>query len=286
MAGTPGDRQDRREAFQKLARLGFAARGVTYGIIGVLAVMAAFGSGGGTEGQTGALQTLADSTIGKALLFIVGVGLFGYGLWRLISALLDLENEGSDKEALAKRAAHVGSGLFHFGLAVYAIGLVFGAAGGGSGSGGGGGADGWTAKLMSAPFGIWLVGIAGLIGLAAAAAQVKKAVREEYKSHVHIPADKGWIDPTIKAGILARAVVFAIIGAFLIVAAFQADPDEAKGVGGALSWLQQQAWGGILLGLIGLGLMAFAFYSFLQARYRTIPDPEGNARSRLSGASA
>ena len=276
-----GDRQDRRELFQKLARLGFAARGVTYGLIGALAVMAAFGSGGGTEGQTGALQALADSTLGKIVLFVVGIGLFGYGLWRLLSAALDLENEGSDKKALAKRTAHVGSGLFHFALAVYAIGLVFGAAGGG-----GGGAESWTAKLMGMPGGVILVGIAGLVGLAAAAAQVKKAVKEEYKSHVTIPHDKRWVDPTIKAGILSRAVVFAIIGAFLIVAAFQADPDEARGVGGALSWLQSQAWGGILLGLIGLGLMAFAFYSFLQSRYRTIPDPEGEARSKLSSATA
>ena len=280
MNAAPGDHQDRRQAFETLARLGFAARGVTYGLIGLLAVLAAFGSGGGTEGQTGALQTLADGALGKAVLVVVAIGLFGYGLWRLVSALLDLENEGRDKEGLARRAAHTGSGLFHFALAVYAIGLVFGAAGGG-----GGGADSWTAKLMGAPFGIALVGIAGLIGLAAAAAQAKKAVREEYKQHVRVPASKGWIDPTIKAGILARAVVFAIIGVFLIVAAFQADPDEARGVGGALSWLQGQAWGGISLFLIGAGLMAFAFYSFLQARYRTITDPEG-ASSPLSGASA
>ena len=281
MSGTPGDKQDRREAYEKLAKLGFAARGVTYGLIGGLAVMAAFGSGGGTEGQTGALQTLADSTLGKIVLFVVGIGLFGYGVWRLVSAALDLENEGSDKEGWAKRAAHIGSGLFHFALAIYAIGLVFGAAGGGSG-----GADSWTAKLMGMPGGVILVGIAGLIGFAAAAAQVKKAVREEYKEHTRVPQDKRWVDPTIKAGILARAVVFAIIGAFLIVAAFQADPDEAKGVGGALSWLQGQAWGGILLGLIGLGLIAFAFYSFLQARYRVIPDPESEARSKVARASA
>jgi hypothetical protein len=277
----PGGRQDRREAYQKLARLGFAARGVTYGLIGVLAVIAAFGSGGGTTGQTGALQTLADSTLGKILLFVVGIGLFGYGLWRLISALLDLENEGKDKKGLAKRAAHVGSGLFHFALAVYAIGLVFGAAGGGSR-----GADGWTATLMGAPFGIFLVGLAGVIGLAAAAAQAKKAIREEYKERLRPPPNKGWIDPTIKAGLLSRAVVFAIIGVFLIVAAIQADPSEARGVGGALDWLQGQAWGGVLLFLIGAGLMAFAFYSFLQARYRVVPDPEGSSRSKGAVAPA
>ena len=270
----------KKDLYEKLARAGFAARGVTYGLIGLLAVLAAFGSGGGTTGQTGALRALADNTLGQIVLFVVGVGLFGYGLWRLTSAGLDLENEGSDKEGLATRAAHVGSGLFHFGLSIYAMMILFGGAGGGSG----GGAESATAKLMSMPLGVWLVGLAGLIGLAAAAAQVKKAVREEYKERTRIPA--GWVDAAVKAGILARAVVFAIIGGFLVYAAFTADPDKARGVGGALSWLQSQAWGGILLGLIGAGLMAFAFYSFLQARYRVIPDPGGDASAKLKQAVA
>lgn len=278
------DKQDRRELFEKLARAGFAARAVTYGLIGGLALMAAFGSGGGTTGQSGALQALADNTLGQIVLFLVGIGLFGYGLWRLTAAGLDLENEGTDKEGIATRLAHAGSGLFHFGLSVYAFMILFGSAGGSSG--GGDGAQSATATLMSAPLGIFLVGLLGVGFVAAAGAQVKKAVKEEYRQHMRVPEHRGWVNPTIKFGILARAVVFAIIGVFLVVAAVQADPSEARGVGGALSWLQQQAWGGILLGLIGLGLIAFAFYSALQARYRFIPDPEGEARSRLAGATS
>ena len=281
-ASTPGNRQDRRELFEKLARAGFAARAVTYGLIGALALMAAFGSGGGTTGQSGALRALADNTLGQIVLFLVGIGLFGYGLWRLTAAGLDLENEGKDKEGIATRLAHAGSGLFHFGLSIYAFMILFGSAGGT----GGGGAQSATATLMSAPFGIFLVGLLGVGFLAAAAAQAKKAVKEEYREHMRVPEHRGWVNPTIKFGILARAVVFAIIGAFLLVASFQADPSEARGVGGALSWLQQQAWGGVLLGLIGLGLLAFAFYSALQARYRFIPDPESAARGRLARATS
>ena len=277
------DRNDRRELFEKLARAGFAARAVTYGLIGGLALMAAFGSGGGTTGQSGALRALADNTLGQIVLFLVGIGLFGYGLWRLTAAGLDLENEGTDKEGIATRLAHAGSGLFHFGLAIYAFMILFGNAGS---TGGGDGAQSATATLMSAPFGIVLVGALGVGFVAAAVAQAKKAVKEEYREHMRVPEHRGWVNPTIKFGILARAVVFAIIGVFLVVAAVQADPSEARGVGGALSWLQAQAWGGILLGLIGLGLLAFAFYSALQARYRFIPDPEGAARGRVAQAAS
>ena len=272
---------DRHDLFEKLARAGFAARGVVYALIGGLAVLAAFGSGGGTTGSSGALATLADSGWGKALLVLLAIGLFGYGVWRLTAAGLDLENQGSDKEGLAKRIAHAASGLFHFGLSIYEVVLIFGAAGAGSG-----GADSATAKVMGMPGGVWLVGLLGVAFLAAAISQAKKAVREEYKARIRIPAGQTWMDPAVKSGILARAVIFAIIGAFLIYAAITANPDEARGVGEALDWLRGQAWGGVLLGLIGLGLLGFALYSFLQARYRVIPSPEGDAANTIRRVTA
>ncbi|MCQ8185324.1 DUF1206 domain-containing protein [Parvularcula maris] len=273
-------KNESKELYEKLARAGFAARGITYGIVGSLALMAAFGSGGGTTGQTGALETLTGSGWGKAVLAFLAIGLFGYGLWRLASAAFDLENEGSDGKAIAKRIAHAASGLTHFALALYAAALAFGATGGSSG-GSGGGAESLTAKLMAQPFGVWLVGIAGIIGFIVAGFQIKKALGEEYREHIRLPDAHGFSNKAVKFGIIARAVVFGIIGAFLLYAAFTTNPDNAKGVGGALSWLQQQPYGAILLGAISIGLLGFAFYSFLQARYRIIPDPEQGAKNSV-----
>jgi hypothetical protein len=273
----------RKNLFQKLARAGFAARGITYCLIGGLAFAAAIGSGGGTTGSRGALATLADSGWGTAVLFLIGIGLFGYGLWRLTAAGLDLENQGHGKEGATKRVAHVAAGLVYFSLSIYAIALAFGAT---TGGGGESGADSMTAKLMSAPFGIFLVGLAGAIGIGVALAQVKKAVKEEYRAHTHIPEHGGWVNRTIKAGILSRAVVFAIIGGFLIYAAITANPDQAVGMGGALDWLRGRTYGAVLLGLIGAGLFAFGLFSLIQARYHRIPDPEPEARSKLRQASA
>jgi hypothetical protein len=272
-------KNESKELYEKLARAGFAARGITYGIVGGLALMAAFGSGGGTTGQTGALESLTGSGWGKAVLAFLAIGLFGYGLWRLVSAAFDLENEGSDGKAIAKRIAHAASGLTHFALALYAAALAFGAGGGGASGGSGDGAQSMTAKLMAQPFGVWLVGIAGVIGLIVAGFQIKKALNEEYRKHIRLPEKSGLSDKAVKFGIVARAVVFGIIGAFLIYAAFTTNPDNAKGVGGALSWLQQQPYGAILLGAIAIGLLGFAFYSLLQARYRVIPDPEQGAKN-------
>lgn len=266
---------NKKDLFEKLTRAGFAARGVTYGIVGGLAFAAAIGSGGQTTGTTGALETLTGSAWGATLLVLTAIGLFGYGIFRLASAAVDMEGEGSDKKGIAKRLGYAGSGLTHFALSIYAVMLVTG----NSSGGGGGGASSLTAKLMSAPAGIWLVGIAGLIGLIVAAVQVKKAVTHEYREHVELPDNQGFADRAIQIGIISRAVVFAIIGVFLIVAATNANPNQARGIGEALSWLQSQSYGGILLAIIGAGLVAFAFYNVLQARYRVVGDPSAHAQT-------
>ncbi|MEE4211774.1 MAG: DUF1206 domain-containing protein [Parvularcula sp.] len=268
---------EKKELFEKLARAGFAARGVVYTIIGVFAISAAFGSGR-TEGSKGAIESLTGSTWGQVVLGFLVIGLFGYGLWRLLSGALDFENEGSDKKGIAKRVAYVASGLAHFALSIYAAALLFGSGGGGSG----GGAQSMTAKLMQQPFGRYLVMAAGMIAFIVAAAQLSKAFKEKYRRHIALPDAHGVSNKLIKFGIISRAVVFAIIGAFLVYAGITVSPENAKGVGGALSWMQEQSYGSILLAFIGVGLLGFALFSFLQARYRVIPDPEQEARSKVA----
>ncbi|MBB4659735.1 DUF1206 domain-containing protein [Parvularcula dongshanensis] len=264
---------DRKNLYQNIARAGFAARGVTYCLVGGLAFAAAIGSGGQTTGSTGALRTLADSTWGTVLLVLIGVGLFGYGMWRCLSAALDLENQGGGAKGKARRIGHFFSGLFHFVLAVYAFMLAFGLTGGG----GGNRAQSLTARIMEWPGGRWIVLALGVIGVIVALEQADKAIRERYRKRTRIPEKGGWVNRGIKIGVLSRAVVFGIVGGFLVYAGLTANPDQARGVGGALDWLQSQAWGGILLAVVGLGLVAFGLFGFIQARYRIIPDPEDGA---------
>lgn len=71
-----------RPGIRGLARLGLVARGVVYGVIGILSLKLALGSGGRTESQTGALQTIANQTFGSVLLIVLAIGLVGYAVWR------------------------------------------------------------------------------------------------------------------------------------------------------------------------------------------------------------
>ncbi|MCP3141459.1 DUF1206 domain-containing protein [Pyxidicoccus sp. QH1ED-7-1] len=56
-------------------------------------------------------------------------------------------------------------------------------------------------------------------------------------------------------------------------AAIQADPGEAGGLGEALTALAEQPFGPWLLGAVALGLVAYAVYQLLEARYRRIATP-------------
>jgi hypothetical protein len=72
------------------------------------------------------------------------------------------------------------------------------------------------------------------------------------------------------AGHLARMVIFALIGYFLIKAAIDFDPDKAVSVDGALAALAKASYGPVLLGIVAAGMIAFAAYSVADARYRRV----------------
>ena len=254
---------------ERLARVGYVAYGVVYALVGVLAVQAAFGGGGRTASQEGALRQVLLAPLGRVLLGMIVIGLLAYAMWRLIQGILDPENEGRDAKGVARRVDHVLNGLFHAALAFSAGGLVLG-----SGAGAGGSPDDWTARLMAQPFGRWPVVIAGAVIVGAGLYQFYKAYKADFKDELKPGAMSGraktWTTRSGRLGYAARGVVFGVIGVFLIQAALQTDPDEARGLGGALDTLARRPFGPYLLGAVALGLVAYGVFMFVMARYRRI----------------
>lgn len=253
-----------------LARLGYAAKGVVYIIIGVLAFQTAIGTGGETTDQQGALQQIAQEPFGQVMLAVVALGLFGYAIWRIIQAWLDPDNEGSDAKAIVKRIGWAISGVIYAILGVSAVTIITG-----SGSGGGGNStDDMTATLMSQPFGIWLVGIVGAIIVGVGLYQFYRAYKAKFHDKLKLHEMSGqeitWATRAGRLGFSARGVVYTMIGGFLIQAAMRANPDEAGGIAEALSTLAQQPYGPYLLGIVALGLIAYGIFAFVLARYRRI----------------
>jgi hypothetical protein len=255
---------------ERLARLGYITKGIVYAIIGVLAAQLAFGTGGETTGSSGALMEIVSQPFGRILLGIVAVGLVGYTLWRLVQAGADTEQKGSDAEGIGSRLGYAVSGVIYGALAWTAIQIVMGSGGGG----GGGSTQDWTARLMAQPFGRWLVGLVGLGVIGFAIYQLYKGISGSFRKKMTMQSmsdrEKKTATTVGRLGLSARGVVVGMIGVFLIQAAWQADPQEAKGLGSTLQELIQQPAGPWLLGIVAIGLVAYGIYMFFMGRYRKL----------------
>ena len=253
---------------ERIGQAGFAARGVVYGLVGVIAIAVAVGEEKGTAGQAGALRTLADSTYGTALLALVAVGLFAYALYRASEVFFGSATEHDERKDKLERAASVVRVLVYGGLAVTAAGLAMGSGGSSQSS------KESTSTVFDLPAGTALVLIAGAAMLGVAGYQAYRGISGAFEDDLRTAEmDKGarrTASLTGTAGHVARGVVFALIGAFLIKAAVEHDAQDAKGLDGALQELAQQDGGPILLGLVALGLFVMGVYSVVEARYRRL----------------
>ena len=253
---------------RRAAQVGLVARGVLYAIIGVLALQIAFGAGSGEQAsQQGALQTIAQAPFGAVLVALVGVGLAGYAIWRASQFFTEKGDEDSQAKDWVKRASYLVRALIHAALSYLAFRIAFGSGGGG----GGGSSQTLTARLMSVTGGRILVGLVGLIMIGAACHQAYQAFSdnfmEELLTYRMSLSARTWVRRIGVAGHLGRAVVFGLVGLFLIRAAVEFNPNEAVGLDGALQTLAQQPAGPWLLALTALGLFAFGVYSIVRGRY-------------------
>ena len=135
---------------ERLARFGYAAKGVVYILIGFIAARVAFGDGGEIEGWNGAVESLRDEPFGSAMLWLIGLGLFAYVVWRLVAGIRNPENDDA-----AHRVFFLFSAAVYASLALETVRLALGSAGESSDTH-------WSATLMEQPFGRILVAIAGL----------------------------------------------------------------------------------------------------------------------------
>ena len=254
-------------AFEWLSRAGFVARAAIYAIIGILAFKLAIGSGGKLTNQQGALDTVANQPFGSLLLTLLAIGLGGYAMWRLFRAALGRGPEGSDSGF--ERLAALVSGLAYGALCVLSVEILIG-----SGSSGSTTPKSSAAGVLGWPGGTWIVGAVGLVMIGVALYQAYKGITqkflEESKTEEMSPGVRKWIGRVGTVGLVARAVVFGLIGIFLIKAAIDYNPKKAVGLDGALAKLVNQPYGSVLLGIVAAGLIAFSLYSLSDARYRKI----------------
>ena len=251
---------------ETFARVGYTAKGLVYSVVGILALQAAFGTGGQTTGARGAIQQIGQQAFGQVLLGLTAAGLICYAVWRFTLASLDPKQEGVDTEGIAKRLGYAVSGFINLGLALWAAQIIMGSSGGGTSK------QEWTARLMAQPLGQWIVGGLGVVVIGVGLYQFKRAYEasfmRKYGAGEMSGSQRTWARRIGRLGLSARAVTFVLIGLFLIQAARQADPSETRGLGGAMRALTEQPYVPWRLGAVALGFVCYGVYCFSYARYR------------------
>jgi hypothetical protein len=258
---------------EPLARAGLAAKGVLYGVIALLAFKVARGGREEAPDKDGALQAIAGQPFGRGLLALLALGLAGYALWRLAQAVFDRENAGDGLKGLAKRGGQLARAAWWGVLCGFTVStLVEGKSKGGGGSSSS--EQKATAGVFEWPLGRELVYGVGLAFLAAAGFNLWRGVtcrfNKKLKTGQMGDAEEAAATGVGFAGHVARGIVFALIALFLLRAAWEFDPKEARGLDGALLEVAQAPWGGLLLAGVAAGLLCYALYCFVQARYRRV----------------
>ena len=252
-------------------RAGYAARGVVYLTVGVLALAASAG-GGPAPGLVGAVRRLGDLPWHKPILFALALGLALYAVWRGVDAIVDLaghESRVGRGFGWVERVGLFVGALLHLVFASYALRLGLG---GEYAPGGGARLAGLVAALIGHPLGRSFVVLVGVGTVAFGAYSVWMAASSRYRAHLRHSALLERAIPLLAFGLVARGVVFTVMGGFIVRAGWNFEPMAAGGFGDALERIRGVDYGRALIGLVGAGLIAFALYCFVEACYRVIPE--------------
>lgn len=251
---------DKSQSFITLVRVGYAARGITYMLLGYLALTTGSKAEGGAKS---AYDYIDQVPLGTPILYLMAFGLLAYALFKLASGVADLQHRGHDTMGIAKRVGDIGSCVVYLTLSFAAFQFANGTRETASGN----------SQEMAQSILTWQVGdiVIGLIGsglIAAAAMQAKQAITAGFMDRISSRAPT-WIEPLGRAGSAARTVTFGLIGWSLIKSAWLDSSAQVKGLGEALLSLRDM---GIIYALVACGLILFGLFSLIVSRYRIIPD--------------
>lgn len=278
--GAPIERLRRRFAKRPLAaiveaaaRAGYLARGAVYLSIGAMAVLAALNVTPRAQGAIGAMEAWGRWPVGLILLWIVGLGLYGFAGWRGLQSIFDADRCGRTPGGLVTRAGQAISGITYAGLAISVFGLVDAiedlqeaddqAA-----------THAAVAAALDLPMGGLVVIAMGLFILAAGVGSVARAFVDHFGRGLDCAVStRAWAGTVARIGYAGRGAALLPAGAALTGAGLHARASEARGLGGALEALSGLPFGGWALGLIGLGLIAFGVYAAIEGWLRPIRMP-------------
>jgi hypothetical protein len=256
---------------ERLARLGYAAKGLLYVIAGCTLVFAAIGFGGRAVGLRGALRFVIAQPFGRLTVGLVALGLAGFILRRVVQVCVP--PVGQPKLAVMRILRPLGyalSGLGNVGVALTALQLVLGWP-----------VQNprdrvstldWTVPLVTAtPFRTWLVFGVGLGLVGFALFHLYMAVTARFQIDLEVERmttrTRKLTFACGRGGYAALGFAFLIAGGTIAYAGWLADIREVTGVGAALQRIETLPFGTVLLIAVAIGVIAHGLYLVFVARY-------------------
>jgi Domain of Unknown Function (DUF1206) len=275
---TSGHPLSARPSIVRLGRLGWLAKGVVYLLAGILAAAVAARSVGWTSSMapdgeaspTGAFKEIATFTGGRFLLFALAIGLLLYALWRLFTAVAP---GGSGAEAVATRIGYGISAILYVTFSLTALALARRPK---VPTDGNRKVVDLSTQVMRHSAGRWAIALAGLIAIGAGIYRIAKGVKGDVETELSLAGltaeRRRLIKRLGRIGEIGRGVAISLIGLFLLRSGLDFNPLEATGLDGALRTLAVHTWGTVLVGIVGVGFVAYGIFCVLTFTHRQ-PQP-------------
>lgn len=249
------------------ARAGWVARGVLYIILGGLATLAAVGEGGGLHDGQGIVRWVMKLPAGTLLVALSALGFAGYALYSAALLVFGQENADGPLAAAFTRAKGAIGCMVYGSLTLTSVQLLLGHHQKGESK------EVWFVSLLHAPWGRFVIGAIGVSLIGFGVYQCVFAVSAKHRDDVRISAmgEKEsvaflWIG---RMGLIARGVVFGVIGYFTLRAAIMAAESGASTTtSGALREIRDVGW--VPLVIVALGLAAYGVLQLFYAKYRKV----------------
>ena len=252
-----------------MVKVGYAAKGLIYLLIGTLAFRLAAGlDGGRLTDASGTLRIVLRQPFGLVLLGVIGAGILTYAAWQIVEAIWDTRRKGGGVRGWIQRSLTIIKGVAYGTIGWEALRIVLGIRGRSRD------AREMAANVMAFPLGDWFLVLVGLGVAIYGGREIWNAWQCRFGDdldHRRLCREAGnWAVVIGRFGNGARGVLLIVIGFALTRSGLDRRPAEAGGIDESLWTLLSQPFGPWLLAAVAAGLTCFGIFQFLHARYAKI----------------